>query len=403
MKKMSSIAIALILLIISCKQNSQKTQKQMNQPVTSIDSTNEKVLSPVTSMDSTKEKALSPLIAGEVVLKDDAFGKIIELKGESKYVDQVFKISDFQMMAVENRLIVKNINGDNLFMVFSLPDFKFVKSFGRSGQGPFEFTYPKLVKADDKDSLCYIYEETNKIIYSLSRQLELKELPVSLSRLYISFGTTQLHGFSESDFVSTGPIKGGTAIYRLHSQGDSTSKKLVYNLSFSKRYRSWGSYIGDFGASKKHDRMVFAYKYFKRLVFMDIAGEKARTIIFKEKEPKPGDDITMLRPDTDNVTYYWGMSAQENYLYVLYSGRVPLVVMKQLNKGLEYIYVEQFDWNGNPIRKFKLDHWGFFCVDEKENKIYMASHTEDNPFLVYKLPKLTGDVNSNPAKLDKNL
>lgn len=73
-------------------------------------------------------------------------------------------------------------------------------------------------------------------------------------------------------------------------------------------------------------------------------------------------------------------------MYVLYSGRTPMQVMKELNKGDEYMYVEQYDWNGNPIRKFKLDNWGYFCVDEINNKIYQVSTTEEHPFLVYDMP-----------------
>ncbi len=92
----------------------------------------------------------------------------------------------------------------------------------------------------------------------------------------------------------------------------------------------------------------------------------------------------MLGPD--NVTHYWGMSAQEDYLHVLYSGRTPMEVGRELNNTPGYIYVEQFDWNGNPIRKFKLDHWGYFCVNEEENSIYLASTTDENPFFICKLP-----------------
>jgi hypothetical protein len=53
-----------------------------------------------------------------------------------------------------------------------------------------------------------------------------------------------------------------------------------------------------------------------------------------------------------------------------------------------FIYVEKFDWNGNPIKKYKLDHWGYFCVDSNRNKIIMASMNTEQPFLEFDLGSL---------------
>jgi hypothetical protein len=130
--------------------------------------------------------------------------------------------------------------------------------------------------------------------------------------------------------------------------------------------------------------MVYAYKYFKRLAFMDFEANTVRTVNFSEKEPKNGDEIAMLAPE--NVTHYWGMSGQDRYVYVLHSGRSPVDVSMELKKGPGHIDVEKFDWNGNPVRKYRLDHWGYFCVDEKAKRIYMLSGIEDDPFWVYTIP-----------------
>jgi len=54
--------------------------------------------------------------------------------------------------------------------------------------------------------------------------------------------------------------------------------------------------------------MVYAYKYFKRLIFINTESKETRTLIFDEEEAKKKDVINMLGPE--NVTHYWGMSAQ---------------------------------------------------------------------------------------------
>lgn len=363
--------IGILFLSISCNQNKVKQD--------------ERVIQNPEIKDTKEEQGIEPLAEGEVHLTNDAFGAIIELKGISKPVDRIFKVSEIEMIAKGSFLIVKNKNEDFLFMAFSLPEFRYIKSFGRRGNGPGEFQFPSLVKTAEKNVLCYIFERAHNKLYSLNKSFEIIELPLQMSSTQREFSDKQLYAFSDSNFIYTESIKGGKAVFHLQANVDSISNTRIHNLSFSKKHNNWAAYIGDFGASKNNQRIVFAYKYFKRLTFMDIEGEKTRTLIFEEKEAKTGDAINMLGPD--NVTHYWGMSAQNNYLYILYSGRTPIEVSKELNKSQGFIYVEQFDWNGNPIRKFKLDHWGYFCINEAENVIYLASTTKEHPFLRYKIPE----------------
>ena len=71
---------------------------------------------------------------------------------------------------------------------------------------------------------------------------------------------------------------------------------------------------------------------------------------------------------------------------MLYSGRTPSQAWNDnRKKGNYYIYVEKYDWNGQPIAKYKLDQWGYFSVDEKSNLLYLVSTNDDDPFFKYHL------------------
>ena len=63
----------------------------------------------------------------------------------------------------------------------------------------------------------------------------------------------------------------------------------------------------------------------------------------------------------------------------------PYQVGRDNNKGNYYIHVEKFDWNGQPIAKYKLDRWGYFTVDEENNFLYLVSTNDDSTFFKYKL------------------
>lgn len=341
----------------------------------------------VSTVDSILDKTLVPLQEGEFKCSDKDFGDIIDLKGTSLPVKQIFRVSELEMLIKGSIMIVKNRGGKHPFMIYSIPDFKFIKYVGTTGRGPGEFQSPRLVKTDDDKLVCYIYDEANEDFYSIDKNLNITitniKLPASKRRY---FGDKQIHSFSKDEFMYVESITRAKAIFHTKTLKDSVETHQIKKLNFNKSYKNWAAYIGDFGVSKEHNRMVYAYKKFKRLIFMDLDGEKTRVLNFGSKDAKHGNVKNMLA--ADNVTHYWGMSAQKNYVYVLYSGRTPIQVYRENEKSSGYIYVEQFDWNGNPVRKFKLDHWGYFTVNEQENTIYLASSIEEQPFLKFEMPKM---------------
>lgn len=366
------ILIVWTLILFSCKQTNEDKREQLSEQDTTI-------------IDSSKIELLPPLPEGTLNLTNKDFGKTIELQGTSHPVNQVFKISECEMIALDSVLILKNINNSELFNIFSLPDFKFIKSFGKTGKGPGEFQFPSLIQLESDSSLCYIYEKTDRSFYLLNRNLELKKIPLNINKTKRKFSDKQFCGLSSNEFFYVESIKMGKAIFHLELKNNTATTTLVKKLAFSDKHKNWAAYIGDFGANEKNKRLVFAYKYFKRLVFYDFENKTSRVISFNTSaKTKKGDPVSML--SSLNVTHYWGMSAQDKYVYVLYSGRTPIDVSKELSKSSGYIYIEKFDWNGNPICRYKLNKWGYFCVNKKENMIYLASTTDEQPFVSFELP-----------------
>ena len=55
-----------------------------------------------------------------------------------------------------------------------------------------------------------------------------------------------------------------------------------------------------------------------------------------------------------------------------YSGRTPLQVSRE------------YDWGGNPVARYKLDHWGRVVSDGK--RLYQVCYMYDDPLFLYTLP-----------------
>ena len=363
------LSICIVLLLNAC--NTNKADNESNS--SSADTIPELVEKP----------PFPALIPGEVELLDDVFGDIIELTGNSQPVDQLFKVQETQLLAKENMLIIKNRNEDNYFMAFSLPEFNHIKSFGRRGKGPGEFAGPSIIQTSQPEHLFSVYS-INGRIYHINRSFELIDSYISLDTKRKLYDPNKICAASADEFYYIGVAPVAKEIYK-YSARDSIPETSIKQLSV-KGFKGWASYTGYLGANFDKDRLVFAYKYFKKIVFTDLSGNVERTINFDTNaKTEKQSNVSILGPSS--VTYYWGMSAQEDYVYLLYSGRTPLVVTEELHEGSGHIYVEQFDWNGNPIRKFRLDRWGYFCVDDKEEFIFLASTTDENPLYSFKMPK----------------
>lgn len=329
---------------------------------------------------------LPPLAGGEVFYKGkDLFGGTMELQGDQLIADTViFKVQGAQALVKDSALVLKT--GQRI-LEFRLPDLKYVRDIGTFGQGPDEFMSPVLSAAREESLLGYVFETLNSKLYSLDKEGKVHRYPFFEPQQGggFRFSQKELAEAGSGDFVYADASPSGKSIFRAVKQGDSLDVREVYNLALNPKNKSWMAYVGDFVANTVKGRMAYAYKYFKILKFMDMEGRTVKTLNFEREEY---DETTAYRVDgmDANVTHYWGGCATDDYAYFLYSGRTPADVWKEGKAGINYIYVEQYDWNGNPVRRYKLDQWGYFTVDGKNNKLYLLSTQHDDPFFVYDLP-----------------
>jgi len=337
---------------------------------------------------------LEPLKDETLRLKGkDPFGNVIELKGEQIIVDDlIFTPSEIKMVIKDNYLIIRTRNRDGAFSILSLPDLRLIKTFGRIGRGPDELLAPKLFRNTDPDILASIFDINGKIYDVLpSGAMTSNNMNLPSRRELTSRGEIILSEYSVENpelmtdtllyFAGNSPT--GKSIFTIGGT-DNIKVSEIQNLALNPRRKGWANYIGDFTINMEQTRMVYAYKYFKIVKFFDLEHNTVRTVNFERTE---FDESTLYQADglDSNVTHYWGICAGDRYVYMLYSGRTPGQVWSDNRKENYYIFVEKYDWNGQPIVKYKLDQWGFFTVDEKNNTLYLVSTNDDDPFFKYQL------------------
>ncbi len=329
--------------------------------------------------------ALSNETQGE--LTDEVFGEVIELKGVSVPTDDIFGISEAQMLVRDSLLFLKTIQGDKLLRVYSLPDFKLVATAAPKGRGPGEFQFPDIIKSNAKDTLLYLYESSSSRIYalksdysvSIAHQGEVDGNQEQFSSYNRQWGT--LDNAPNLVYMQQDYEKKKNEILVNKVVGDSVTTTAVADLTFNPKYKNWPAYIGSFGVNEKLGRAYYAYKYFKRVVVCDINSGEFKVLDFDTAQSG------LKNGSMDqSVTHYWKSANGDDHFYLLYSGRTPVDVGRDNSRGNAHIFIEKYDWNGTPVAKYRLDGWGYFTVDEARGKIYLCSTTEEHPFMVYDLP-----------------
>ena len=333
---------------------------------------------------------LEPLINETLKLKDkDPFGKIIELKGEQIIVDNLMVTpSEIELVIKDNYLVMKTLNRDGLFMLLSFPDLQLIKTFGSIGPGPGEFSFfPHLCRNTEPGILATVVDVFNGKIYDILPDGTLRashiKIPKSGKTLQANYAGEYPALMTKTMLYFAAHSPTGKSVFTV-SGTDSIQVNEIQNLALDPKRKGWGNYIGDFTINMEQTRMVYAYKYFKIVKFFDLEHNTVRTLNFEREE---FDESTQYKVDglDANVTHYWGICAGEKYVYMLYSGRTPGQVWSDNKKENYYIYVEKYDWNGQPIAKYKLDQWGYFTVDEKNDMLYLVSTNDDDPFFKFHL------------------
>lgn len=369
--KTSLFLFTLIVLSLNCSNPKRENNNSLNDSKSDTGIQNQ-IIKPV----------LQPLESGEIHVTDDIFGPTINLTGQPLYLKE--NIKPEQLFVKGKYLVTNNQRNDSVFMIFTLSDLKCIAAFGIKGRGPDEFSFPRIIETVEDSILFYIYEQTNEKIYKVPINTIRPEYYITLPKQNRSFGDKQLVFFDNNTAYYSASTSKGKMIY-FFNKDSLPQEKQIKNLAITGIKGSWTTYIGDFGTNKTLGRLAYAYKYYKRLKIIDLCTMNEREVIFDAMELTKGQpDIANLEPT--NITHFWGMSPNDEYFWMLYSGRTPVDVQRDNRNKKKFIFVEKYDWNGNPVKRYKLDDWGYFCVDEKRNTLYLASTASIYSLLKYSIP-----------------
>jgi hypothetical protein len=255
---------------------------------------------------------------------------------------------------------------------------KLIKTFGNYGKGPNEFIFPTLCRNIHPDILATAFEKTTGKGYDIWPDGSITPGNINTAKppSTMPFGNQDDRALMTDSllyYVENSPA--GKSIFTINETGNIHE---IQNLALNSKQKNPVAYTGNFAVNTDQTRMVYAYRFSKVIKFFDREHGTVRTLNFGKEE---FDEKTSRQTDMMDymVNHYVNIYTGENYVYLYYYGGIPAETKENIS------VIEKYDWNGQPIARYKLDQDGFFAIDEKNNHLYLVSYNHDDPFFRYQL------------------
>lgn len=146
----------------------------------------------------------------------------------------------------------------------------------------------------------------------------------------------------------------------------------LVDISIDSTVNNWLQNLGWMALKPGGNIVAYAYSYYHAIRFIDLSTMKSFLVATNLKGNLKKVAIKALEKfDGNPIVYYTKCYAGTKYLYCLYQGSSYNKIEAKRFKATSYL--EQYDWNGKLVHKYKLDKYCYkFCVNEETGKAYFV-------------------------------
>lgn len=315
---------------------------------------------------------------------ENDFPEYLNLKEDILRTKEMLNIRNFFVQ--DSFLIINNSRKDSLFMIFDLNTLDCVTSWGLKGKGPGEYgTFTHLMNISSEKFQVADFSRYLIQTYSIPEFKLVDEQKISNDRL-----ENQLKEIPQKILTTDGLLyfyDNFIGNELLLTKWENGYPPIVINRfdSFKEKYKSSLTSWGSMALNRKLDRIVYAYHYFRRFDIINFQGEIIKTVEITPSTPEPIEHGRNL--DIENsVLCYMGAKAFKDSFFLYFLGRSQ---KEMLNKEIPiHCYIEEYDWNGNPIKRYELNKYisDFEIIPSKEDLMYFVGidPSNEHPLIIFK-------------------
>ncbi len=323
---------------------------------------------------------------------DPLFTEVDSLKHTSLNSGEHLWGTPFIMRCMDSLIwVYDEKSNENLFHLFNPKHPDHVISFGRKGQGNDEFIMPlEMMSYNDSVGMIYDYA-TKKLVSFCSNDilegtpeytLSYKDTFPSTVKLFVTrFNTVLSFGFYDDCMFYLQRDnqllqKLGEFPYR-----DANEREIDNRLKGM-------AYQGVLRNNLSNDRFVYAVNSAEIAYFYKIDSLKAVPVCkyeftYPEYKPVQQENARSAAISSRNVKTFIDVTATDNYVYILYSGKnFKESGMRAFEGNVLYV----FDWEGKPLKKYLLDvSVTRLCVNKEGNTIYAFANIPETTLIKFEI------------------
>jgi hypothetical protein len=331
----------------------------------------------------------------------DAFPLISTIK-ETKLTVPPILFNPSNMCIVDSFLVVTQRRQDTIFSIFSLPNCKYLLSFGTKGRGPNEFNLSfenvTLGPVHGRSSSFAVGNNMNNIqYYEIKQILQNNFTPNKIEEL-----PNELNGFRaiiylDDSIIYGAPYQGNMHLFKYNSE----SKKLEQFIEYPKIFPLLHPEIkrevfGCFMAVKPdNSKFVLAYSIIGKIEIFDLIKDNPISISYKgfpsiEENTGLNSTSQFLVSNPEERIFCEGIVATNKYFYVrVLNDKYSKVYLKNGPKRSFVPEIHVFDWSGNPILKIILEnYYSNYNIDVDDHYLYTIDDSVENIIKRYDLTTL---------------
>lgn len=329
----------------------------------------------------------------KTIVKDVPFPIEKKIFADSFQVPPVIYASHPGLVITGKKLVIIETQAGKIFEVFSVPDFKYIGGFGASGRGPEEFQNINTYSASATENGLRIFDFEKGIL-----EIDFTNFPVkatSSNIITFPFSVQYMNSpFQINDSIICGipypqaEIINGQPetrfIDNLYIRFNANSKRVDYFGNYPDLYpkkysdQFWIIYMNMTTVKPDKQKFASAGYLIKTLHIYNNDGTLAKELIMKVP-----DDLLAEESLNPKITYYDAIKSTDNYIYAICEDAPPDNLLNNIPT------LEVWDWNGNPVMRFKLDRpVAAFDVTKDDKTIYFLDRQSRDKILKYDLTGL---------------
>lgn len=288
----------------------------------------------------------------------------------------------------DSLLYMKNRSTENYFHVFNPYTLSKIGEFGAFGNGPNDFMEPVIIQSDD-----HWLWILNQMKRSLSRyKIDFKEGEIEIienNKIAFDDHVDQLAVLDNNTIIASMMKPEDKKFYFFNGQGELTATGGEYpesGIEFT-NFEKIEGFMCQIAVNHKYKRIFVSHKQTDLIEIYDFDGKLLHRKHGPDhffpvvKQTSDGDMVKVRsNPGTSRDGYFSPKYAGEE-VFVLYSG----VVFNGSNAMYQIDQIYVFDWEGTPLKIYKLDQPIFnFDVDVKNRVIYGLSAEPEFHVIAFK-------------------